>query len=83
MTDRFQQLLASIQPVDMNLSGAIQAHLDDLTKPLGSLGRLEEIAMKYCIATGTTKPSPPPNFAIRISSTSTTSATCRFPRRSS
>ncbi|MBN1929178.1 MAG: nicotinate-nucleotide--dimethylbenzimidazole phosphoribosyltransferase [Chlorobiaceae bacterium] len=57
MTDRFQQLLASIKPVDMNLSGAIQAHLDDLTKPLGSLGRLEEVAMKYCIATGTAEPS--------------------------
>jgi len=57
MTDQFQRLLASIKPVDMSLSGAIQAHLDDLTKPQGSLGRLEEIAMKYCIATGTTKPS--------------------------
>jgi nicotinate-nucleotide--dimethylbenzimidazole phosphoribosyltransferase len=57
MTDRFQQLLASIKPVDMSLSSAIQAHLDDLTKPQGSLGRLEEIAMKYCIATGTTRPS--------------------------
>jgi nicotinate-nucleotide--dimethylbenzimidazole phosphoribosyltransferase len=34
----------------------VQAHLDDLTKPRGSLGRLEEIALKYCLATGNVKP---------------------------
>ncbi|NTV25759.1 MAG: nicotinate-nucleotide--dimethylbenzimidazole phosphoribosyltransferase [Chlorobiaceae bacterium] len=56
MINRFQQLLASIRPVDMSLTGHIQAHLDDLTKPQGSLGRLEQIAMKYALATGTTEP---------------------------
>jgi len=56
MFNRFQQLLSSIRPVDMSLTGAVQAHIDDLTKPQGSLGRLEEIALKYAIATGTTSP---------------------------
>lgn len=56
MTDRFQQLLASIKPVDMRLTSIVQSHLDDLTKPQGSLGRLEQIVMNYAIATGTADP---------------------------
>ena len=56
MFNRFQALLASINPVDMSLTPAVQARLDDLTKPKGSLGRLEQIAMKYAIATGTAEP---------------------------
>lgn len=56
MFNRFQQILSSIRPVDMSLTSAVQAHIDDLTKPPGSLGRLEEIALKYAVATGTTSP---------------------------
>ncbi|NTU53850.1 MAG: nicotinate-nucleotide--dimethylbenzimidazole phosphoribosyltransferase [Chlorobiaceae bacterium] len=59
MFNRFQQILDSIRPVDMSLTATVQAHLDDLTKPQGSLGRLEEIALKYAIATGTTSPAIP------------------------
>ncbi len=39
-----------------SLREEIQAHLDDLTKPPGSLGRLEEIAMQYCLARGSLRP---------------------------
>ncbi|MFA5044173.1 MAG: nicotinate-nucleotide--dimethylbenzimidazole phosphoribosyltransferase [Kiritimatiellia bacterium] len=46
----------SIMPADQALKQSVQAHLDDLTKPRGSLGRLEEIALQYCLATGTVKP---------------------------
>ncbi|NTW53079.1 MAG: nicotinate-nucleotide--dimethylbenzimidazole phosphoribosyltransferase, partial [Chlorobiaceae bacterium] len=56
MHDRFQQLLSAINPVDISLAPAVQARLDDLTKPQGSLGRLEEIVMKYALATGTSDP---------------------------
>ncbi|MBF0587268.1 nicotinate-nucleotide--dimethylbenzimidazole phosphoribosyltransferase [Prosthecochloris sp. N3] len=56
MIDQFQNTLSSIKGVDMSLSGAVQAHLDDLTKPKGSLGRLEEIVMKYALARGTDHP---------------------------
>ncbi len=56
MHDQFQTILSGIQPVDNSLSASIQDHLDDLTKPRGSLGRLEEIAMRYAIATGTARP---------------------------
>lgn len=48
--------LESITPADKTLEPDIQAHLDDLTKPQGSLGRLEEFAMRYCLAAGTVKP---------------------------
>jgi len=53
-----QQTLNSIRPADQSLTASIQAHLDDLTKPQGSLGRLEEIAMRYALATATVKPKP-------------------------
>ena len=56
MQKELQQLLNSIKPVDRSLSVAAQAHLDDLTKPQGSLGRLEEIALKYVLARGSLKP---------------------------
>ncbi|WP_243360464.1 nicotinate-nucleotide--dimethylbenzimidazole phosphoribosyltransferase [Fundidesulfovibrio terrae] len=46
MRDAFDALLARISPVDASLAPKAQAHLDDLTKPQGSLGRLEEIAKK-------------------------------------
>ncbi len=45
-----------IQPVDVSRTNAIQAQLDNLTKPQGSLGRLEELAKKYCLITGKNKP---------------------------
>lgn len=51
-----QQTLARIKPVDRSLVPAIQAHLDDLTKPPGSLGRLEELAMRYALAQGAARP---------------------------
>ncbi|PWW83228.1 MULTISPECIES: nicotinate-nucleotide--dimethylbenzimidazole phosphoribosyltransferase [Prosthecochloris] len=56
MYDQLQEVLGNIKPVDNSLRGPIQAHLDDLTKPKGSLGRLEEIAMKYVLATGSDCP---------------------------
>jgi len=56
MREKLQQLLSHIQPADRSLMVAVQVHLDDLTKPHGSLGRLEEIAMKYVLATGSLKP---------------------------
>lgn len=53
---KLQDILAKIQPVDTSRSNAVQARLDNLTKPQGSLGRLEELAKKYCLITGRDKP---------------------------
>lgn len=51
-----KDIIDAIVPVDRALEPEIRAHLDDLTKPRGSLGRLEEFALRYCLATGTSKP---------------------------
>ena len=55
--NRLEQTLKSILSVDQSLRPAIEAHLDDLTKPPKSLGYLEALALRYCLATGTAKPS--------------------------
>lgn len=49
-------VLNRIQPVDISLEQEIRDRLDNLTKPKGSLGRLEDIALRYCLAHGSTKP---------------------------
>ncbi len=48
-----------IQPLDPRLLAKAQSRLDRLTKPLGSLGRLEEIAARYVMITGELKPNVP------------------------
>lgn len=40
------EVLAAIRPVDPDRYVVAQAHLDNLTKPRGSLGRLEELARR-------------------------------------
>ena len=48
-----------IQPTNPNLLAQAQARLDRLTKPIGSLGRLEELAARYVMITGEMKPKVP------------------------
>jgi nicotinate-nucleotide--dimethylbenzimidazole phosphoribosyltransferase len=44
-------VLDRIRPVDVARMKAVQAHLDQQTKPQGSLGRLEEFARRYAAIT--------------------------------
>lgn len=53
------EVVRQIQPVDQQCAAKAQAHLDGLTKPLGSLGRLEETAVRYAAITGEVKPNVP------------------------
>ena len=46
-----------IHPVDRSMEAAIQAKIDNLNKPKGSLGRLEELAMQICLIQQTLDPS--------------------------
>ena len=46
-----------IQPVNTALKTAIQEKIDNLNKPKGSLGRLEELAMQICLIQQTLEPS--------------------------
>lgn len=52
-------LCRRIQPLDASLYAHAQARLDRLTKPVGSLGRLEELAASYIAITGELKPHVP------------------------
>ncbi|MEK7300723.1 MAG: nicotinate-nucleotide--dimethylbenzimidazole phosphoribosyltransferase, partial [Nitrospirota bacterium] len=54
-----QALCDRIQSPDPQLLAKAQARLDRLTKPQGSLGRLEEVAARYVMITGELKPAIP------------------------
>jgi nicotinate-nucleotide--dimethylbenzimidazole phosphoribosyltransferase len=54
-----EDLCRRIQPLDTSLREKAHARLDRLTKPCGSLGRLEELAAAYITMTGELKPSLP------------------------
>jgi len=47
-----EKTLGEIRPVEAALERAARARLEGLTKPPGSLGRLEDIAARYCLITG-------------------------------
>ncbi len=50
MQNALDKIISNIKPVNFNLKQNAQAHLDNLTKPQGSLARLEELAAQiYCI----------------------------------
>ncbi len=52
-----QHVVESIRPVDPAAYAAAQKRLDDLTKPPGSLGRLEEVARRLAGIQGTVRPA--------------------------
>lgn len=54
---KHEQTIQSIKPLNRTIEPQIKAHLDDLTKPQGSLGRLEELALRYALIRGTAKPT--------------------------
>jgi nicotinate-nucleotide--dimethylbenzimidazole phosphoribosyltransferase len=53
---RLGSILDAVTSVDRNLEPEIRTHLDNLTKPPGSLGELEELAARYCLITASTAP---------------------------
>lgn len=60
MRQNLDAVLAAIHPVDMGLVPAGQAHIDNLTKPQGSLGRLEELALQLYLVQGGEAPVADP-----------------------
>jgi nicotinate-nucleotide--dimethylbenzimidazole phosphoribosyltransferase len=53
---KIEKTLAAIKPVDSALLEKAQRRLDNLTKPRGSLGRLEEMAKRIVAITGKERP---------------------------
>lgn len=51
-----EETLQRIQPVNTSIAARVQARLDQLTKPRGSLGRLEDLALGYAVAVGKETP---------------------------
>ncbi|PMR78739.1 nicotinate-nucleotide--dimethylbenzimidazole phosphoribosyltransferase [Billgrantia endophytica] len=52
--------LASLQPIDKTIADRVLAHLNRLTKPPGSLGRLESLAVTLATITGEAFPRVTP-----------------------
>lgn len=65
MTFKLDDILTQITPLDQNLAALGQARLDDLTKPKGSLGRLEDIGLQmYMIQGGLPQAMPARCYTI-------------------
>lgn len=52
LPSRLSRLIERIAPLDVSAGEVAQQHLDSLTKPPGSLGRLEEIAWRLAVLRG-------------------------------
>ncbi|AQZ69676.1 Nicotinate-nucleotide--dimethylbenzimidazole phosphoribosyltransferase [[Actinomadura] parvosata subsp. kistnae] len=62
----FAETLAAIRRADPRVLAEARAHQDRLTKPRGSLGALEEVAVRLAGAAGTTPPPMPEPAALAI-----------------
>ncbi len=51
-----EKTLNAITPLSKEMDNEIQNHLNFLTKPVGSLGKLEDMAKQFCLITNTAKP---------------------------
>lgn len=49
---RLQEIVADIEPIDQAALDKVQSRIDRQAKPLGSLGRLEELSRRYVAITG-------------------------------
>jgi nicotinate-nucleotide--dimethylbenzimidazole phosphoribosyltransferase len=66
MNKRLNDLINNIQLLDTNISVKTQQLLDNLTKPKGSLGELEELAKKIAVITGVEKPRITKKFVFVV-----------------
>ncbi|HGE70247.1 TPA: nicotinate-nucleotide--dimethylbenzimidazole phosphoribosyltransferase [Candidatus Poribacteria bacterium] len=64
--DKIISTLEKINPIDSSLLESTQIRLDNLTKPKGSLGRLEEFAKRIVAITGKRNPSLAKKVIITI-----------------
>jgi nicotinate-nucleotide--dimethylbenzimidazole phosphoribosyltransferase len=55
--DRMQSPQFALNPVDRGLEAALRAKIDSKTKPLGALGRLEDLALQIGLVRGSLSPT--------------------------
>jgi len=66
VTTPFRAAAEALAPVDQVAALATSEHLDRLTKPPGSLGRLEDIAVKLAAIAGTCPPPVPAPAVVAV-----------------
>jgi len=66
MPGPFAQALAALTPPDDRSAAAATDHLDRLTKPPGSLGRLETLAVQLAAIAGVSPPPIPSPVAVAV-----------------
>ncbi len=62
----FDAAAAAVAPLDEAAAAAAREHLDRLTKPPGSLGRLETLAVQLAAIAGTSPPPIPAPAAVAV-----------------
>ena len=60
------ETLNRIRPIDTTVRAQAWDYLDNLTKPVGSLGRLEELAAQLCAISGRVPPAPMERKAVIV-----------------
>lgn len=65
MSEKIKAVVESIQTVDQEMGQTAQQHLNNLTKPVGSLGELEKVAVQLAEITGRKVPEVfPPGIIV-------------------
>ena len=62
----FSEARRAVRPVDSEAASAAAQYQDRLTKPRGSLGRLEEIGVRLCAIAGTCPPPVPAPVTVAV-----------------
>lgn len=57
--ERLEELIGQVKAPDQSIAQKAQAHLDNLTKPRGALGRLEDLARRLCVMRGAAELTQP------------------------
>jgi len=66
MNEKLKHIIENIPTLDTSISVKTQKILDNLTKPIGSLGELEEIAKRVAIISGHEKPKIKNKFVFVV-----------------
>ena len=66
MAGSFDDAMARVAPLDQKAAAEAAVHHDRLTKPRGSLGRLESLAVQLAGISGTCPPSVPEPAAVAV-----------------
>ncbi|MCK4723793.1 MAG: nicotinate-nucleotide--dimethylbenzimidazole phosphoribosyltransferase, partial [Dehalococcoidia bacterium] len=66
MSELLQQTIAMIHPLDEEAMGKVRLRQHQLTKPRGSLGRLEELSVRIAGITGKVMPNTKQKAIVTI-----------------